>query len=142
MCCFSLYRAGCVSTALCLLVPSACFLLCMSASFCLRPRGSLCQSSRMNSTGSISKARTTILNHRPKLSTSWVKCAFPRPCRQTFSPETCSHSHRGPQLDPSCFCGERVAWSGSNFHINEKYIRPPHIGKWQLFFFLHYISCH
>lgn len=82
------YRVSWVSSASCLLQPSACCPLCMSACFCRRPRGSLCLPSQLNSTSSTSKARTKSVNHR--LSISWVKCVSPQPCRQTTA---LLHSH-------------------------------------------------
>lgn len=118
---FSLHRAGCVSTALCLLQRSACCLHCMLAFFCLRPRGSLCQSSCVNFTGSISKARKTILKLKPNLSISWAKYVFPQPCRQTFSPETCSHTQRMPYFDLICISRKKFCGLGAAFHIFEKH---------------------
>lgn len=118
---FSLHRAGCVSTALCLLQRSACCLHCMLAFFCLRPRGSLCQSSCVNFTDSISKARKTILKLKPNLSISWAKCVFPQPCRQTFSPETCSHTQRMPYFDLICISGKKFCGLGAAFSIFGKH---------------------
>ena len=82
--CLLYHRASWASTASCLSEQFACCRLCMSACFCLRPRGSLCQPSQVNSTSSTSKARTNGRNLRHKLSISWVRCVSPRPYRQTF----------------------------------------------------------
>lgn len=90
------YRVSWVSSALCLSAWSACCRLCTSACFCPRPRGSPCLPSQENFTSSTLKASTNSVTCILKHSINWVKCVFPRPCRQTFVLLKYTHSHPLP----------------------------------------------
>lgn len=103
-----------MSSALCPLPPSAFCLPSTSDCSFLRPKGSLCQTSPVNSTGSTLKARRKSADH--KLSTGWQKCVCPQTCNQNccyFWPALLEHFH-GRSMPCCCY----FVWSLLSFHIS------------------------
>lgn len=110
------HRASWVNTASCLSEPSVCCLRSTSDCSCQRPKANLCQSSQVNSTNSTIKARTNSVRHTLRLSTSWVKCVTPQPCRRFLLKHMLTCVSLGPDHLELVMCSLTVMGECSLFY--------------------------